>query len=576
MYTARLRPTTSSSRTNFDGPGVYAHTKRVQVVLNVPGQSARRRDRLPGDASRLGGHPRAPHLAASLPARDAATAARRPPRGRHRRLARRPHPDLEPATGGFWHDRAPRAEHRLRGRARPRTTASGCGRSASASGTASDRRQPTAPELLTQTRRKEDPWPDTPEPSRRHRPEEVWHYLADLRSVAEWDPSVDARASWRGEPDEVGALRPRGQLPRPHASPSPTGRSRSSRPTGWSSRPRPIGCRSATRPASSQGASPASSPSPGTPTCGRGEFVGYSTPAPRRLRPRRRDARRGACASGSASRSSRTDGGRCADEGAGAQAGRGRRRRRLRARRRAELARAGHDVPVFEAAPYAGGHSNTVDVETDGRPDARSTPASSSSTSATTRTSSACSPSSESTPAGDMSFSVSDGQGGFEWSTRGPRGAVRPAPNVLDPRFHRMLRDLVRFNREARGLIGTPRRRARRCARFLAEGGYSRVLRRAAARPAGLRGLVRRPGAVARASRPLSRRVPRQPRRRFSSSAGPRWRTIPGGSRRYVEALTEPFRDRVRLRHAGARRSAASTTGSRSPRAAGPSASTRS
>ena len=56
-----------------------------------------------------------------------------------------------------------------------------------------------------------------------------------------------------------------------------------------------------------------------------------------------------------------------------------------------------------------------------------------------------------------MSFSVSDGQGGFEWATRGPRGLFARHRNVFDPRFHRMLRDLVRFNREARALLGTPR-----------------------------------------------------------------------------------------------------------------------
>ena len=31
----------------------------------------------------------------------------------------------------------------------------------------------------------------------------------------------------------------------------------------------------------------------------------------------------------------------------------------------------------------------------------------------------------------------------------------------------------------------------------------------------------------------------------------PRWRTIPGGSKRYVEALIAPFADRIRLSHAG-------------------------
>ena len=34
----------------------------------------------------------------------------------------------------------------------------------------------------------------------------------------------------------------------------------------------------------------------------------------------------------------------------------------------AELHRAGHDIHVFEAAGYAGGHTNTIDVETPAGP----------------------------------------------------------------------------------------------------------------------------------------------------------------------------------------------------------------
>ena len=33
----------------------------------------------------------------------------------------------------------------------------------------------------------------------------------------------------------------------------------------------------------------------------------------------------------------------------------------------------------------------------------------------------------------------------------------------------------------------------------------------------------------------------------------PHWRTVTGGSHRYVEALVAPFRDRIRHRDAGAR-----------------------
>ena len=127
----------------------------------------------------------------------------------------------------------------------------------------------------------------------------------------------------------------------------------------------------------------------------------------------------------------------------------------------------------------------------------------------------------------NMSFSVSDGRGGFEWATTGPRGLFARPAHALDPRFHRMLRDLVRFNREARKLVGSarqgpvaaplPRRR-----RLL------RVLRRAAARPAGLGGVVRRPGPDVELPRRLPRRVLRQPPR----AAAPRPALMAHGHRR--------------------------------------------
>jgi predicted NAD/FAD-binding protein len=210
-----------------------------------------------------------------------------------------------------------------------------------------------------------------------------------------------------------------------------------------------------------------------------------------------------------------------------------------------ELHRAGHDVHVFEAQSYPGGHTNTVQVEND-------------------RASWAVDtgfivfnernyPNFErmlaelgvaSQPA-SMSFSVSDPDGGFEWATRGARGIFARPGHALDPRFHRMLRDLVRFNREARELVGR-RGRGPSLRRFLADGGYSDYFVE--------RLLVPQASAVWSAD----------PRQMWSFPAGflaeffenhrvlqlwgrPSWRTITGGSRRYVEALIEPFRERVHL-----------------------------
>ena len=138
----------------------------------------------------------------------------------------------------------------------------------------------------------------------------------------------------------------------------------------------------------------------------------------------------------------------------------------------AELHRVGHDVHVFEAAGYPGGHTNTIDVETP----AGALPVDT----GFIVFNELNYPNFErmlgelgvASQAADMSFSVSDGRGGFEWATTGPRGLFAKPTHALDPRFHRMLRDLVRFNRESRKLVGSgghgPSLR-----RFLADGGYS-------------------------------------------------------------------------------------------------------
>ena len=212
----------------------------------------------------------------------------------------------------------------------------------------------------------------------------------------------------------------------------------------------------------------------------------------------------------------------------------------------AELNRAGHDVHVFEAGSYPGGHTNTVEVDTaagswavdtgfivfnelnypnfERMLDELGVP---------------------SQPA-EMSFSVSDDRGEFEWATRGPRGLFARPGHALDPRFHRMLRDLVRFNREARKLVGS-RDNGPSLRRFLADGGYSEYFVE--------RLLVPQASAVWSAD----------PRQMWSFPAGflaeffenhrvlqlrgrPSWRSIAGGSHRYVEALIAPFRDRVHLR----------------------------
>jgi predicted NAD/FAD-binding protein len=212
----------------------------------------------------------------------------------------------------------------------------------------------------------------------------------------------------------------------------------------------------------------------------------------------------------------------------------------------AELHRAGHDITLFEAAGYAGGHTNTVDVEAAGG----TVPVDTGFIVHNDRNY----PNFErllaelgvATQPADMSFGVSDGHGRFEWAARGARGIFARPKHLVDPRFMRMLTDLLRFNREARSLVGTngdgPSLRD-----FLADGGYSDYFVE--------RLLVPQASAVWSADPEQMWSFPASFLATFFDNHGvlqvrnrPRWRSIPGGSRRYVDALTAPFADRIRLR----------------------------
>lgn len=211
----------------------------------------------------------------------------------------------------------------------------------------------------------------------------------------------------------------------------------------------------------------------------------------------------------------------------------------------AEVHRAGHEVTVFEESDRIGGHTNTVTVEEDGGPvrvdtgfivfNDRNYP---------NFEAMLAELGIPSQPA-NMSFGVSDGRGSFEWAARGARGIFARPRHLVDPQFIRMLSDLVRFNREARELIGTnghgPSLRD-----FLEDGRYSEYFID--------RLIVPQVSAVWSADPEQMWSFPASFLATFFENHGvlqirnrPTWRTIPGGSRRYVEALTSPFADRIRL-----------------------------
>jgi uncharacterized protein len=211
----------------------------------------------------------------------------------------------------------------------------------------------------------------------------------------------------------------------------------------------------------------------------------------------------------------------------------------------AELERAGHHVTVYEAGSYAGGHTNTVGVEDEqGRwqvdtgfivMNDRNYP----------NFERLLAELGVETQPTQMSFGVADLDGGFEWAARGARGIFARPTHAVSPRFIRMLADLVRFNRDARSLLGAgasgPSLR-----RFLADGGYSEYFVE--------RLLVPQVSAVWSADPSQLWEFPAAFLAEFFDNHGvlqvlnrPRWRTIAGGSQTYVKALSAPFAERIHL-----------------------------
>lgn len=138
------------------------------------------------------------------------------------------------------------------------------------------------------------------------------------------------------------------------------------------------------------------------------------------------------------------------------------------------------------------------------------------------------------TEASDMSFSVSRDGGRFEYAGGRPLGLVAQPSLPLRPRFWRMLRDLVRFYREAPRDI--PQDSEVTLGEYLADKGYSRVFLDDHLLPFA--------SAVWSTSTASMLDYPAAAFIRFCESHGllklasrPQWRTVTGGSARYVDAV---------------------------------------
>jgi len=213
-----------------------------------------------------------------------------------------------------------------------------------------------------------------------------------------------------------------------------------------------------------------------------------------------------------------------------------------------------HEVVIYEAGSYAGGHTNTIRVDTAHEThhvdtgfivmNDRNYPN-------FTRLLGQLGVATQDT---NMSFSVKGEDEDFEYAGT-PRGLFCQPSNLLSPHFQRMIADLLRFNRELRRLlardqtgVGVQDRapHGESLQDFLVRRRFSEVFIR--------RLIVPQVSAVWSADPRQISSFPVRFLAEFFANHGmlgfrdrPRWSTVAGGSARYVEALTRPLHERIRL-----------------------------
>ena len=205
-----------------------------------------------------------------------------------------------------------------------------------------------------------------------------------------------------------------------------------------------------------------------------------------------------------------------------------------------------HEIVVYEAGDHVGGHANTIRVDTDDATwdvdtgfivlNDRNYP----------RFEALLDEIGVARQPTNMSFSVSAEDEDFEYSSGGVRGLLAQPSNLARPRFARMVADYVRFNRVARALLDDAGDE-RSLGAFLADEDFSPWFVE--------RLLVPQAAAVWSADPEQMWSFPARFLVAFFAHHGmlsltgrPQWATIVGGSARYVEALTAPFADRIRVR----------------------------
>jgi len=206
-----------------------------------------------------------------------------------------------------------------------------------------------------------------------------------------------------------------------------------------------------------------------------------------------------------------------------------------------------HDVTVFEAGAWVGGHTHTVQVTVDSREYAVDTGFIVFNDWTYPNFIRLLGQLGVSSKATEMSFSVTDPDTGLEYNGNNLDSLFAQRSNLLSPGFWGMLRDILRFNKEARRDLAEQRIASDTTLDdYLKAGGYGERFI--------LHYIV--PMGAAIWSMPMAEMLnfPLQLFVRFFENHGllsvsnrPQWRVIEGGSSAYLAPLTESFKERIRV-----------------------------
>lgn len=212
----------------------------------------------------------------------------------------------------------------------------------------------------------------------------------------------------------------------------------------------------------------------------------------------------------------------------------------------AHLLHRDHELTIFEAADWIGGHTHTVPAETsEGRfeVDTGFIVFNDERYPGFTKLLRELGVPSR---ASDMSFSVRCDRSGLEYKPSTLGGLLAQPANLFSPRFLRMLSEVRRFRRDALTLLADDADEPT-LGEFLTTHAYSGDFREQFLVPMAAAIWSANPRALD--GFPARTLVSFFHNHRFLDVTGqPRWRTVVNGSHSYVRALVKPFQDRVRLR----------------------------